>query len=160
MKLLVICILVASATTVQAESRAEKRLRMDEKRLRIANEIMKLIEESQQLNGEINSMLETMGDDMDMIIEMGLTQEYADLIANCDNDPLWRWLKAYNKKFKKIEQISKKNMDKMRRYSEGRTPLALLNKWKRYAIRGLKIQQKRHAVVIQLERKCGVINKL
>ena len=109
---LVICILVASATAAQAENHAEKsKLYRIEKRLRIAKDILKLMEESRQLDGEINSMLSTMDDDLEMIIEMGLTQEYAELIANCNpaQDGVLRLLKAYDKKLIKTAQRIKRS---------------------------------------------------
>lgn len=84
MKLLVTCcILVALATTAQAENHAERYVRLYKATL-------EMIKKSQQLKGEINSVLGTNADNIEMILEKGLTQEIAELGTNYANDPLWR----------------------------------------------------------------------
>ncbi len=155
MKLLVICIFVMSAATAQAESLAEKHLR-------ILNNIIKLIEERRQLDVEIDSMWETMEDEVNIASEMGLTQEEAKLLAKCNNDPLWRRLKANGKKLKKIKQRLKKIGDEVERYNAKHLllPLPLLNKWKRYNIYDLKTLRKRHAMVKKYQRKCRITNEM
>ena len=154
MKLLVICILVTSATAAQAES-------LDEKSL-LLNDIIKLIEKRRQLAVEIDSVWETIEDEVNIASEMGLTQEEAELLAKCSNDPLWRRLKANRKKLKKIRQRLKKIGDEVDRYHAKHlpSPLPLLNKWKRYNIYALKTLRKRHVMVKKYQRKCGITNNL
>ena len=129
---------------------------------RIAKDIIKLIEESLQLDVEIDSVWETIEDEVTIASEMGLTQEEAELLAKCNNDPLWRRLKANRKKLKKIAQRSKKIADKVDSYNKRSVlmPLALLNKWKHYKIYDLKTLRKRHAMVKKYQRKCGITNNL
>ena len=151
MKLLVTgCMLVALATTAQAESHAEMSARLYKATL-------EMIKKSQQLKGEINSVLGANADNIEMILEKGLTQEMAELGTNYANDPLWREFLAYEQMFKKTSQHNKNNLAEMSRYlaSGEMPPQEVLNKYQQYAMHVLKLLQKQRALLMQLERKHG-----
>ena len=128
-------------------------------RISIAKETMKLMEESQQLEGGIYSMLITIFDEVDGAFATKLTQESVDWSNNCDQT-LWAMLSTYNRISEWISQDKKKIMDKLDSYSAERLPLALLDKYKHHVGLDLARSRKRHASVKELERRCRITNKL
>ncbi len=133
--------------------------RLAEKRIYISKEILKLKEESQQLESEIKSMMRTMFDEVHIAFIKTHTPEASDYFDNCDLT-LWG---SHNIMSGSIHPLTKKISDEVNRYSAEHTTPAILHKlieYKHHVDLDLERSRKNHAIVKELERRCRITNKL
>lgn len=157
--LLVLLALIATsfvvAPTVQAESDAEKNLRLAEENLRLYKAAEKNMEQYLPLLEEIDSMLETSANSVETMMLKGRLQAAADIADAYKNDPLWELFVAYKKKARKVLSAQARVMDKIGRYQRADKPVprATAQKMVRYSALILKLIKKQHAILTRLERK-------